>query len=108
CSMLFRCCPARLTLYSFPTRRSSDLQFGVRTTSTPPVTLGHDTPLTIGSTMPKHHRALAAGIALFAGIGLSIPTAAQATTSAARSEEHTSELQSRENLVCRLLLEKKK
>ena len=25
-----------------------------------------------------------------------------------RSEEHTSELQSRENLVCRLLLEKKK
>src|SRR5690606_40121204 len=27
---------------------------------------------------------------------------------AMRSEEHTSELQSRENLVCRLLLEKKK
>src|SRR5690606_39805321 len=32
------------------------------------------------------------------------PRAAQAP----RSEEHTSELQSRENLVCRLLLEKKK
>src|SRR5690606_31228346 len=30
------------------------------------------------------------------------------STSAVRSEEHTSELQSRENLVCRLLLEKKK
>src|SRR5436309_15698811 len=29
-------------------------------------------------------------------------------TREARSEEHTSELQSRENLVCRLLLEKKK
>src|SRR5207302_9206319 len=29
-------------------------------------------------------------------------------TPALRSEEHTSELQSRENLVCRLLLEKKK
>src|SRR2546427_1759554 len=29
-------------------------------------------------------------------------------TSAARSEEHTSELQSQSNLVCRLLLEKKK
>src|SRR5690606_40843176 len=28
--------------------------------------------------------------------------------SRSRSEEHTSELQSRENLVCRLLLEKKK
>src|SRR5215475_14392563 len=30
------------------------------------------------------------------------------TKSLSRSEEHTSELQSRENLVCRLLLEKKK
>src|SRR5690606_18679540 len=30
------------------------------------------------------------------------------TARIARSEEHTSELQSRENLVCRLLLEKKK
>src|SRR5690606_41350297 len=30
------------------------------------------------------------------------------TTQMPRSEEHTSELQSRENLVCRLLLEKKK
>src|SRR5690606_41050501 len=29
-------------------------------------------------------------------------------TTVSRSEEHTSELQSRENLVCRLLLEKKK
>src|SRR5690606_40633501 len=31
-----------------------------------------------------------------------------AGTTIGRSEEHTSELQSRENLVCRLLLEKKK
>src|SRR5690606_41830139 len=30
------------------------------------------------------------------------------TVTIGRSEEHTSELQSRENLVCRLLLEKKK
>src|SRR5690606_42047936 len=38
------------------------------------------------------------------------PDAIFITISAAgeRSEEHTSELQSRENLVCRLLLEKKK
>src|SRR5690606_41194592 len=43
-------------------------------------------------------------------------TSSEASTSAEtveilnveRSEEHTSELQSRENLVCRLLLEKKK
>src|SRR5690606_40645264 len=34
-------------------------------------------------------------------------TLRQSSTWMARSEEHTSELQSRENLVCRLLLEKK-
>src|SRR5690606_40376446 len=34
--------------------------------------------------------------------------ARQKLTDPHRSEEHTSELQSRENLVCRLLLEKKK
>src|SRR5690606_40807629 len=33
---------------------------------------------------------------------------AKQQTQELRSEEHTSELQSRENLVCRLLLEKKK
>src|SRR5260370_8960679 len=36
------------------------------------------------------------------------PTGAARPTAAARSEEHTSELQSHLNLVCRLLLEKKK
>src|SRR5690606_40962160 len=39
-------------------------------------------------------------------IGLAILAAVLIST--LRSEEHTSELQSRENLVCRLLLEKKK
>src|SRR5436309_9831083 len=34
--------------------------------------------------------------------------AARPSATKPRSEEHTSELQSRENLVCRLLLEKKK
>src|SRR6266511_5546912 len=36
------------------------------------------------------------------------PVGRTTETSEVRSEEHTSELQSRENLVCRLLLEKKK
>src|SRR5690606_11812029 len=35
-------------------------------------------------------------------------TEKETSSSVTRSEEHTSELQSRENLVCRLLLEKKK
>src|SRR5690606_39480875 len=43
------------------------------------------------------------------GIGPPLATgAAIACPDRKRSEEHTSELQSRENLVCRLLLEKKK
>src|SRR5256886_6303243 len=36
------------------------------------------------------------------------PTRCTVAASASRSEEHTSELQSQSNLVCRLLLEKKK
>src|SRR5690606_40208865 len=36
------------------------------------------------------------------------PSEPESSACACRSEEHTSELQSRENLVCRLLLEKKK
>src|SRR5206468_10138907 len=37
-----------------------------------------------------------------------IPRPARAAPAQVRSEEHTSELQSRSDLVCRLLLEKKK
>src|SRR2546427_4259693 len=47
----------------------------------------------------------------FAGHGaaiLPVPTASRVRARWPRSEEHTSELQSQSNLVCRLLLEKKK
>src|SRR5436309_10536028 len=40
--------------------------------------------------------------------GSSAVSASTRNARSPRSEEHTSELQSRENLVCRLLLEKKK
>src|SRR3712207_7099716 len=40
--------------------------------------------------------------------GVDDPWPACVTSALARSEEHTSELQSRQYLVCRLLLEKKK
>src|SRR5690606_40424821 len=41
-------------------------------------------------------------------MGMIFSPRSRAASKPARSEEHTSELQSRENLVCRLLLEKKK
>src|SRR2546427_3660440 len=58
--------------------------------------------------------ALAAGgatlVQAITGFGLSqiLGVAAQRAITDMRSEEHTSELQSQSNLVCRLLLEKKK
>src|SRR2546430_12322644 len=42
------------------------------------------------------------------GTGSSTGSLAERTEAFERSEEHTSELQSQSNLVCRLLLEKKK
>src|SRR3712207_4480621 len=42
------------------------------------------------------------------GIGARLDTSPQTVCKWRRSEEHTSELQSRQYLVCRLLLEKKK
>src|SRR5690554_7299009 len=42
------------------------------------------------------------------GSALSVTVAGSGKAMGARSEEHTSELQSRPHLVCRLLLEKKK
>src|SRR5690349_23288390 len=62
-------------------------------------------------TTPARHRFLVRNrlIAAF-GAGTVVVEAGRrsGTLSTARSEEHTSELQSRRDLVCRLLLEKKK
>src|SRR5207249_11795559 len=48
---------------------------------------------------------LAAGCAVFLYISYAMPVAAGLVAEGRRSEEHTSELQSRFDLVCRLLLE---
>src|SRR5688500_20382748 len=69
-------------LHSFPTRRSSDLYW---------LAEHHSTPALAGPA-PE----------------VLIPQVAAVTSGIRRSEEHTSELQSPCNLVCRLLLEKKK
>src|SRR5690606_41726872 len=61
----------------------------------PPATGEQDHRRQVGRVRP-----LVGGRPVLARLGVLQPTL--------RSEEHTSELQSRENLVCRLLLEKKK
>src|SRR5439155_24881563 len=86
-SFFFYCSGDHRDLHSFPTRRSSDL---IRFTSVvfpapfEPISASTSRSLTVKSTWST------------------------AWVSPKRSEEHTSELQSRGHLVCRLLLEKKK
>src|SRR5690606_40291206 len=57
---------------------------------------------------PDAYKDISLVIEATVGAGLGRPVARLAPLGVVRSEEHTSELQSRENLVCRLLLEKKK
>src|SRR5690606_40709724 len=90
----------------FPTRRSSDLgpvpKQG-RGACHSPHCFSHGTPLVAGG--PPAQPVLAGGRA---GYRARHPDAlGRQQGPPDRSEEHTSELQSRENLVCRLLLEKK-
>src|SRR5271166_964095 len=59
--------------------------------------------------LPVAHASSAATASPKRGCAFSpVPTAVPPIASSSRSEEHTSELQSRGHLVCRLLLEKKK
>src|SRR5206468_11649671 len=83
------CCPPARELHSFPTRRSSDLSRRPRWRRT-----------RCGCCRPTTPRRSCSRSSSSRG---GRPAAA-----ATRSEEHTSELQSRSELVCRLLLEKKK
>src|SRR2546430_13582194 len=94
--------PPRSTLFPYTTLFRSRLDAHGATidaTSTP----GISTPGTILSFAPDN-----AGHSDQVSVALANPGAVAARVSATvtRSEEHTSELQSQSNLVCRLLLEK--
>src|SRR5699024_12363628 len=97
--ILLSCTAARRVLSSFPTRRSSDLVWWAHLGSSLATarwrTVHHIMQLIINT---KDY--------LFALI--SVLFHRSDAHCVARSEEHTSELQSRFDLVCRLLLEKKK
>src|SRR5207302_2567052 len=95
-------------LHSFPTRRSSDLarHGGARRYEVKILTKnGDERWLDISTAMIEFDGMLARMVSAF---DLTERKHAEEKVQllALRSEEHTSELQSRENLVCRLLLEK--
>src|SRR5690606_42135700 len=91
CHFSSSCYAARPNLHSFPTRRSSDLY--------------HQACL---HRFRHHLRRAAFHQAVERGVVAGSYQDRNVRPQLLRSEEHTSELQSRENLVCRLLLEKKK
>src|SRR5690606_39761695 len=94
-AFVFQCSRDPPDLHSFPTRRSSDLDLSLLDWMTQ-------------WRQPKDDEQWVRGVLgqlLFSGDDIKKSVR---KISGGRSEEHTSELQSRENLVCRLLLEKKK
>src|SRR5690606_41204512 len=106
---VFRLCAVRSarSRRSFPTRRSSDLYppFEDFDDSAPSGFSGFDIDI-VQAIADGLDLELAVKDSSFDGLqsGLSLNAG---ECDMARSEDHTSELQSRENLVCRLLLEKK-
>src|SRR3712207_7724023 len=87
--------PPRSTLFPYTTLFRSSAP------SPPCLRCAGETPATMGRTSGS---ASHSGVCRFSTPSPPLPV----ITSTARSEEHTSELQSRQYLVCRLLLEKKK
>src|SRR5690606_42121240 len=93
-------------LHSFPTRRSSDLVLLKNERDLLP--LAADVSLAVIGPLADSEADMI-GSWSAAGEREERPvTLLEGIRARVRSEEHTSELQSRENLVCRLLLEKKK
>src|SRR5690606_41228069 len=97
-----------LSLHSFPTRRSSDLIGIFIRTKDYRITGHHLTDLLVRiidqQALDRQH-ALEHPVIVDHEQLVGMP-GQLLETAQVRSEEHTSELQSRENLVCRLLLEK--
>src|SRR5690606_42125270 len=89
--------------HSFPTRRSSDLEIMRANVCQSPSL--NNVPSPRASIQTSTTSAIGASTRVST---VMLSSAPMTGPSSFRSEEHTSELQSRENLVCRLLLEKKK
>src|SRR5206468_8270444 len=95
---IFNCYGNHRDLHSFPTRRSSDLVLRPRV----------DLRAQARRRALRHLPARRPGRPASGPIATARQSPPRAPAMGPRSEEHTSELQSRSDLVCRLLLEKKK
>src|SRR5439155_8969588 len=96
-SFFFYLSGAHRDLHSFPTRRSSDL-----------VILARERPAPLIEVLTTDHARVREALANLPPPRGGCDWPAAVEQACKRSEEHTSELQSRGHLVCRLLLEKKK
>src|SRR5206468_11753528 len=101
CSSSLPCYAALLPLHSFPTRRSSDLCSRVSCSRGGGSCSSH-------GRRPRPSWRTPCSISFSCGRSVCTGLRSQQHWShfSTRSEEHTSELQSRSDLVCRLLLEK--
>src|SRR5438034_3663964 len=90
CMFVFLCCHHHRDLHSFPTRRSSDLSTRIDRDD---LDVAFSNVSLVFRLECAEHSCL---------------SALRSQSRKNRSEEHTSELQSHSDLVCRLLLEKKK
>src|SRR3712207_8419482 len=92
--------PPRSTLFPYTTLFRSPLVLADRGSTSLTIGLSTFQP---GSVIPLHTHNVEEAITILEGEAVAIIDGQEH-----RSEEHTSELQSRQYLVCRLLLEKKK
>src|SRR5688572_32743951 len=99
---MFTCFDHHRDLHSFPTRRSSDLPVIKYRDVDDAVRRANDTRYGLSGSVWTNNLERGAEVAARLEVGT-----AYVNQHHIRSEEHTSELQSQSNLVCRLLLEKK-
>src|SRR2546429_7331704 len=96
--------PPRSTLFPYTTLFRSSVSCTVSQPATPCTFSNGTVTCNIGALAPfSPSKPVGAGVQLVVHV-----TASRGATITNRSEEHTSELQSRLHLVCRLLLEKKR
>src|SRR5690606_41799984 len=104
-SVFSHCARDHRDLHSFPTRRSSDLLARIFQREECRVLVAEGGQAALEACRQHRVDVVLTDLMMPSMSGIDL---IRALSTVARSEEHTSELQSRENLVCRLLLEKKK